>query len=109
MTEISTIQEKEKFLKSNDLCVLYFYNEQCSVCNALLPKVEDLLKKKYNKINLCTINTKEAFELSASCNVFSAPTILIYAFEKENNRFVRNLSLMDLDNAIMRLNNLIYL
>lgn len=58
--------------------MLYFYNDLCPPCQALRPKVEQLVKEKFALLKLIKVNAAEQPELAAKYQVFSAPTILVF-------------------------------
>ena len=83
--------------------VLYFKNDRCAPCLALRPKVEALIKNKFDKMDFEIIDTVKQPELSNEFNVFSNPTILVFFEGKEYIRKSKYVSISELENEISRL------
>jgi thioredoxin-like negative regulator of GroEL len=80
----------------------YFSHQRCNVCTVLKPKVQQLLSDKFPQMQLEYIDIEKLPELAASHQVFTVPTILIFFEGKEYYRFSRNVSLIQLIEAIER-------
>ena len=93
MKQIQTQQKLNEIIETNDAVLLYFSGENCSVCKVLKPKIEEVVKNNFSKIQLCEIKTDESLELTAQFMVFSIPTILVYFDKKEFKRYGRNMSI----------------
>ncbi|MFC5449901.1 thioredoxin family protein [Paenibacillus aestuarii] len=91
MYELISMDEIETFLDKNELSFLYISRPECSVCHALLPKLQNLLLK-YPNIQLGHINADQIEEVAANFLVFSVPTMLFMNHHREylrTDRFVR--------------------
>ena len=91
----------EKIIKENNIVMLYFGSESCSVCVDLKPKVEKMLKK-YKKIKFVDIEVNQNLKLSRRYNIFTMPAILLYIEGKEVIREARYLSMAELESKIDR-------
>lgn len=80
----------------------YFSHQRCSVCKVLMPKVKRLLADEFPKMEFQYINVEEEPKVAASYQVFTVPTILIFFEGKEYYRFARNVSIIQLKEAIER-------
>ena len=49
MNNLNSIDDIKYFIKENKFVILYFSSEGCSVCDDVLPMIEELLKK-YPKV-----------------------------------------------------------
>lgn len=85
----------------------YFKSAQCSACIALLPKVEQLLKR-YPNVKLHLIDVDYQRELAASFNIFSVPAIVVTIDEKTYFQEVGIFSVQTLDEKLNRLYQLCY-
>jgi len=89
--ELISMDEIETFLDKNKLSFLYISRPECSVCHALLPKLQNLLMK-YPNIQLGHINAEQNEEVAGKFLVFSVPTMLFMNHHREcfrTDRFVR--------------------
>jgi thioredoxin 1 len=92
----------ENAIKSNAAVLVYFSHDQCNVCKSLKPKIEDLIKESFPKIEMLYCNVLEKPDIAASFTVFTAPTIIIWFSGKETFRFGRNISINEVSGAIQR-------
>lgn len=86
----------------------YFSHQDCNVCKVLFPKIRLLLEQEFPKMELQYINVHEQPDVAAGFQVFTVPTILIFFEGKEYYRFARNVSLIQLKEAIERPYNLLF-
>lgn len=107
MKTIVTREDIESLVEKNDMVVLYFGSETCSVCVDLKPKVEAILKK-YEKIKCLYIDIEENLKLAREYNIFTMPAVLLYIEGKEVIREARYLSVVDLEEKIARYYDLLF-
>lgn len=100
---INSPEAFEQALKENKAALFYFSTLSCSVGETLQSKIMDLLKSDYPKIPFYFVDMQFNAALSASCNVFVEPTVLVYFHGKESIRKSRNFGMSELANAIHRL------
>jgi len=98
----------DDILKDDDAVAIYFWGQNCGVCHAIQPKVEDLLKSKFPKIKYYSFDAQEHKALAASLSVFSIPTLLIFFDKKEFIRKSRNISIPLLEDEISRPYHMIF-
>ncbi len=108
MQILNNYQDIEAVIQKNDFVFLYFSGENCSVCKALKPKIQELFKEKFPKIQLVEIPTDEALETTAHFGVFSLPTMLLFIEQKEFLRKGRNVSLALLVEEVKRIYTLFF-
>jgi thiol-disulfide isomerase/thioredoxin len=101
-SEIKTILEAEELLKKETALLLYFYNNNCAPCLSLRPKVIEMVENNFPKMKLVFVNSLENPALSASCQVFSNPTLLIFFEGKEYKRLSKYVSVSQLEETIKR-------
>jgi len=105
---INKISEYDEFITANKAAALYFSTPDCNVCKDLKPKVKNLLRENFPKIQFGYVNVNEARELSAQNAVFTVPTILFLFEGKELLRESRNVSLRHLTFLLERPYSLIF-
>ncbi|MBR8536777.1 thioredoxin family protein [Carboxylicivirga sediminis] len=86
----------------------YFSHQHCNVCKVLMPKVKQLLKQEFPKMAFQYVNIEEEPEVAASHQVFTVPTILVLFEGREYYRFARNVSIVQLKEAIERPYHLLF-
>lgn len=101
MNIFDSSEDIEKLIKENQMALLYFGSESCNVCNALRPKVEEILKN-YPEIKSTYVDSEKSLKLSSAYNIFTIPVILLFIDGKEILREARYISIMDLNNKISR-------
>ncbi len=95
-------------VEENPAILLYFFNNNCSPCLALRPKVENLIENEFPKMKLLFINAEANPELSAGCGIFGAPTLLFFFDGKEVFRESKYVSVDNLKDRIQRYYQLIF-
>lgn len=101
MERVNSIEEIDKLKDENDMLLVYFGSHLCSVCIAMMPKLEALLKK-YPDIKAVKVEVEKMPELSANYNVFAVPVIILFIQGKETIREARIISLIGLEESIRR-------
>ena len=104
----NSVQEIQETIAKVDAVLLYFNTNSCSVGEALEPKVLNLIKANFPKIEFYTIDINFQPKISANYNAFVEPTILVFFDGKETVRRSRNISIFELEEAIKRPYQLIF-
>ena len=91
----------EKIEKTLNMLV-YFSFPGCSVCVALLPKIEKLVKS-ITGVEFLYVNTHETPEVSGQYLVFTVPTVILFSKGAEQKRWSRIFSVEDVEFALNRL------
>tara|TARA_R110002050_G_scaffold166306_1_gene296791 strand:- start:283 stop:657 length:375 start_codon:yes stop_codon:yes gene_type:complete len=86
---------------------VYFSAPNCGVCEALRPKVEEMLTSQFPAIKYVHVQIEKAPDISGTFGVFSAPTLLVFFEGKEFLRKVRLMSIPELANIISRPYNML--
>lgn len=107
MDIIKTKEELHKLISENDMLLIYFGSNSCSVCHAMKPKIEKVLEK-YPKIKGVRVEAENSLELSANYNVFTIPVIILFIQGKETIRKARIISMEILEQEILRYYELFY-
>lgn len=104
-----SINEEKIFelIDSKRIVLLYFGQENCSVCTDMKPKILKILEK-YKNIRGVFLNVNNNLELARKFNIYTIPAILVYTEGKESIREARYLSINKLEEDIERYYNLIF-
>jgi thioredoxin 1 len=100
--KINGTGELREYLNSNRAVILYFSHEQCSVCKALKPKLEEALNRTYPDIQKVHIDAKLSPLLAAEYQVNSVPVVLLFLEGREFLRKTRTFSVKELIDQIER-------
>jgi len=106
--EINSKQEVLKILKTEAAALVYFYNNNCAPCISLRPKVEELISESFPKMKLVFVNSEKHMDITASYNVFSNPTLIIFFEGREYRRESKYISISQLSESIERPYNMIF-
>jgi thiol-disulfide isomerase/thioredoxin len=107
MTNLQERESIEKLIAENEMVLLYFGSESCSVCTSLKPKVWELLKS-FPKIKSIEIDVEKHLAISAQYNIFTIPAVILFIEGKEIIREARHISVEDINNKIERYYELFY-
>lgn len=97
-----SVEEIEKLINEKDGVLLYFSGENCNVCHALRPKVDELFTDKFPLVERIFLDAHENPEISAHFGVFSVPTIIVFLGGREFAREGRAVSLHQLEEKLSR-------
>ncbi|AIF66196.1 hypothetical protein GZ22_05890 [Terribacillus saccharophilus] len=100
--KLHSIDEVEGFISSNRLAVLFISSPGCSVCQALLPRIEDMLQRQ-PEVELGYADASEVQEVTGKFLAFGAPTILVFAEGKEQIREGRFIRMEEFEDRLERL------
>jgi len=106
--QVSILEELQTIINKELAILVYFNTQTCSVGEAILPKVEILIKNTFPKIKIFTVDINFSPEISAHYNAFVEPTILVYYDGKETIRKNRNIGIHELEESIKRPYQLIF-
>lgn len=106
--DIISFEEFSKIVQENMAVLFYFSTISCSVGESVLPKLKSLFTEHFPNILFCEIDMNRSAELSANCQVFVEPTVLIYFDGKETIRRSRNLGLLEIEQSTKRLYELLF-
>lgn len=94
MKRIHSFEEWQEKVAEQSRLLLFVETDHCSVCQGLLPQVEEL-QKEFD-MPFYIVNAARVPEMAGQLALFSAPVILLYANEKEYARFARFVPLEEL-------------
>ncbi len=107
-TFVESLEEAKKILKEEEAVLVFFSDESCNVGDAISPKLQNMLKEEYPKMNFLEINTQMIPEARGYFNVFVIPTVLGYFAGQESIREARLISVPVLSQKIERIYKLLF-
>jgi len=105
---LNSLDELQGFVSGQPAAAIYFSGESCNVCTALFPKVEALLQHAFPRCALGKVDCTRHPDIPAQHGVFSVPTLLLFFDGHEAQRFVRNISIGELREALERPYHLLF-
>ena len=97
-----TLEEIKNKIDTQDGVMLYFWGDNCAVCDALKPKIKEAFEQNFPKIEQIYIDAKNNTEIAAAFSVFSIPTTIVFLAGKEFAREGRAVSIGALIEKINR-------
>jgi thioredoxin-like negative regulator of GroEL len=107
MEIITSYDKLTHLIENNDMLMIYFGSETCSVCKSMMPKVNNMIKQ-FPNIKAVMVEADKNLKISARFNVFTVPVILLFIQGKETIREVRIISLDNLEQKISRYCQIFY-
>lgn len=107
MDMINSNEVIEGLIKNNEMVLLYFGGDNCGVCTALKPKVQELLKN-YPRIKSAQVDVEQSLKISAYYNIVTIPAILVFIEGKEIIREARHISILELNSKLKRYYNMFF-
>lgn len=102
LEELTSMNRIEDFLKNHELSFLYISGQDCGVCDAVLPRLRELLDK-FPLIHLGHIDANEVKEIAAKFSVFTVPALLLFINGEEALREARFIHFDELEKRIERI------
>ena len=103
-----TLEKLQDFLTTEKAVALYFSASRCGVCEAIKPKIIELLETEFPQIHFIEVKSDISPEINGHFGVFSAPTLLVFFEGKEFLRKVRNMGMGELHDALNRNYNMLF-
>ncbi len=104
MTEITSIVEFKNFIETHHFSFIFISREECGVCHALLPQVEELLRR-FPEIQLGHIDAGLVEDIAGHLMVFTVPVLLLFVDGKEYIREARFVHMEMLEEKISKIYN----
>ncbi len=96
------LEELKEKIANSEGAMLYFWGDNCAVCDALKPKIKELFDNSFPKIEQIYIDAKKNQDIAAAFSVFSIPTTIVFLDGKEFAREGRAMSIAALEEKIRR-------
>ena len=97
-----TLEELQNTIRTEVGVLLYFSGEHCNVCHALRPKFKEVFDANFPQLKQIYLDAHENSEISASFQVFSVPTMIVFMDGREFAREGRSVSLHQLTGQLKR-------
>ena len=81
--QAQSLEEVVGFIREHHLAFVYISRENCGVCHAILPQVQEILKE-FPTIHPIQVNADLVPEVAGQFTVFTVPALLLFVKEKEN-------------------------
>jgi thiol-disulfide isomerase/thioredoxin len=102
LKEHHTLEAIKHTVEKEKMVLLYISRQNCSVCHALLPQVEEVLKK-YPSISAVHADADEIPEIAGEYSIFTVPVLIVFVEGKEMMRKARFVPIDELDSGLSRL------
>lgn len=88
-----TLEEIKEKIATSPGVMLYFWGDNCAVCDALKPKIKEAFNEHFPKVEQIYIDAKNNQDIAAAFSVFSIPTTIVFLDGKEFAREGRAISI----------------
>jgi thioredoxin-like negative regulator of GroEL len=95
-------EEVERQIREGKGVLLYFSGENCQVCHALRPKLEEVFSRYFPLVKQICLDVSEHPEIAARFHVFSVPTMIVFLQGREFVREGRAVSIYALVEKLRR-------
>jgi len=92
----------KEMIDSEDGVLLYFSGEDCNVCHALRPKLQEAFDSNFPLIKQIYLDAHDNPDISAHFQVFSVPTAIVFLAGREFAREGRSISIHQLVTQLKR-------
>ncbi|CAN7569938.1 thioredoxin family protein [Rossellomorea sp. LjRoot5] len=106
MEEVHSLKAIHEKLEAEKLLLLYISRPDCSVCHALLPQVEEMLKD-FKSVRSIHADAEEIPEIAGEFSIFTVPVIIVFVDGKEMVRKARFVPIDELHSQISRLTEML--
>ncbi|MED4972148.1 thioredoxin family protein [Geobacillus proteiniphilus] len=86
--ELTDAEMIDRFIEANELAFLFISSQGCGVCQALYPKVIELMDE-FPFIQLGHVVVDDVKEIAGRFSIFTAPVLLLFVNGKEVLREAR--------------------
>lgn len=106
MEEVHSLKAIHEKMETEKLLLLYISRPNCSVCHALLPQVEEMLKD-FKSVKSIHADAEEIPEIAGEFSIFTVPVIIVFVDGKEMFRKARFVPIDELHSQISRLTEML--
>ncbi|TDL31917.1 thioredoxin [Jeotgalibacillus sp. S-D1] len=104
-TELKTINEVDRMIQEHALSFLYISKTNCSVCHALLPKIQQMMIR-FPEIEFGHVNADEIEAIAGHFSIFTVPVLLLFGDGKELVREARFVHVDELEDKLEKIYSL---
>lgn len=105
---LENYQEYLDIIENKGAVLFYFSHVKCNVCKVLKPKIEQLVKDNFPKIELYYCDTVDLPEVAAQNSIFAVPALLVFFGGRESFRKSRNIGIEELAQYLERPYDMIF-
>ncbi|HFQ2010802.1 TPA: thioredoxin family protein [Staphylococcus aureus] len=102
--QLNSVEAFREFIHQCPLAVVHVMRDQCSVCHAVLPQIEDLMQS-YPNVPLAVINQSQVEAIAGELNIFTVPVDLIFMNGKEMHRQGRFIDMQRFEHHLKQMND----
>lgn len=100
--ELTSMDEIDSFITSNQLAFLFLSRPNCSVCVSLLPQIKTVMEN-YPSVKTAYINTEVIPEVAGRFSIFTVPVLILFFERKEYLREARIVPIAPFNEKINRI------
>ncbi|MGD7044388.1 thioredoxin family protein [Jeotgalibacillus proteolyticus] len=101
--KLTSFQEAEAAIAGENVLLMYLSKENCSVCHALLPKVQGVMDT-FPDIKFYHADVGKVKEIAGQFSIFTVPVLLLYAEGREVLREARFIRIEELTEKLETIN-----
>lgn len=99
--QAASIDEVARFIKEKPLAFVYVSREDCGICHAIQPQVQEMLKE-FPMIKPIQVSADDVPEVASHFTVFTVPVLMLFAEGKEVIREARFVVMDELHGKFQR-------
>jgi len=99
---IESLIEIEKLKEEQASFCIYFSSPNCGVCQVLKPKIMNMMKADYPKIQIHQVDTAIHPDIAAQLGFYTNPSFVVFLNGQELLRRSRSISLQEIDESLSR-------
>lgn len=103
---LQTIDEVDNMVNQHTLSFIYISKTNCSVCHALLPKVQQMMSR-FPEIEFGHVTVDEVEAIAGHFAIFTVPVLLLFSNGKELVREARFVRMEELEEKIKKIYGLL--
>ncbi|EHJ08944.1 thioredoxin family protein [Staphylococcus simiae] len=104
VNQLNSVDEFKVFIQQYPLTVVHVMRDNCSVCHAVLPQIQDLMSN-YPNVPLGVINQSHVEDIAGELNIFTVPVDLIFMDGKEMHRQGRFIDMQRFEHYLKQMND----
>lgn len=93
-----------QFINDHAIAVVHVMRDNCSVCHAVLPQIEDIVHE-YPNVAFGVINQSQVEAIAGELTIFTVPVDLIFLNGKEMHRQGRFIDMQQFEKQLALMHN----
>ncbi|EGQ2879855.1 thioredoxin family protein [Staphylococcus pseudintermedius] len=99
MEVLKTLDAYEAFVANHQIAVVHVSRDNCSVCHAVLPRIQELVAR-YEGVALGNVSADDVPEIAGALSIFTVPVDIIFLEGKEMHREGRFIDLERIESQL---------